>query len=220
VRESPAPVKTKVTDERKESRLRWMHEQALKRATDRSLVSAYLAGRGLSVSSMVLRGDSSCPYFDENGREIGKFYAVLAPIVGPDLSLQSVQRVYLGDVRSRKKVAPPVKTISGAAVRLQDAAEEMGICEGWETGLACHQLFHVPIWAALSESGLQAIELPPSSSKLHVFGDNDHNYVGQAAAYAKAKRAVRDGLSVEVHIPNVPGSDWLDVLNEEGERSL
>jgi putative DNA primase/helicase len=205
------------TKQDSERRKKWLISNALSRATDRTIVSTYLAGRGLSVTSDVLYGDPACAWFDEDGRERGKFPAVIAPILALDGSLQSIQRVYDANVPVRKKVAPPVKTIAGAAVRLQPAAEEMGICEGWETGLACHQMFHLPIWAALSENGLQAIEIPPFVNRLHIFGDNDLNYVGQAAAFIRAKRAVRDRLAVEVHIPTKPGTDWLDVLNEGGE---
>jgi putative DNA primase/helicase len=200
---------------RKESRHRWMHEQALKRATDSAVLAAYLAERGLSVSSDVLRGDPACAWFDESGCERGKFPAVIAPILSLDGELQSVQRVYMADLPARKKVAPPVSTINGAAVRLQPPAEEMGVCEGWETGLACHQMTGLPIWAALSENGLQQVELPPLVRKLHIFGDNDRSFVGQAAAFIRAKRAVRDKLEAEVHIPESAGDDWLDVLNRE-----
>lgn len=211
------PPMVRDTKQDSERRKRWMLEQAIGRANDPTVVASYLAGRGLSASAHYLRGDPNCPYFDEDGREVGKFSAVIAEIMSLDGQLQSIQRVYDADVPVRKKVAPPVKTIAGAAVWLQPAAEEMGICEGWETGLACHQLFHLPIWAALSENGLQAIELPLLVRKIHIFGDNDLNFVGQAAAFIRAKRAVKDNLAVEVHIPTKPGFDWLDVLNEGGE---
>lgn len=217
----PAKAQKKATDERSESKARWMLEQALKRANDRSIVASYLADRGLSVSSMVLHGDPACPYYIERNNEpflVGRWPAILAPILSLSGDLLSIQRVYLGDVpEARKKNARPIGTIAGGAVRLQPAAEEMGVCEGWETGLACHQIFKLPIWAGLTEGGLNTIELPPYVRKLHVFGDNDLNFVGQAAAFARAKRAAKDKLEVKVHMPAKPGSDWLNVLNE-GER--
>ena len=86
--------------------------------TNSDIVTAYLKRRGLSVTSPVLRGHWRCPYF-ENRQLVGTYPAVLAPIRGPDGSLQSVQRIYVADLgeRARKKSLPPVDTITGAAVR-------------------------------------------------------------------------------------------------------
>jgi putative DNA primase/helicase len=163
----------------------------------------------------VLRGHWRCPYFDDDRRLIGAFPAVIAPILGPDGSLQSVQRIYAGDLggRDRKKIMTPVDTISGGAVRLHEPTDELGVAEGIETALAVYELFGVPTWAALSESNLKRFDPPVGISDLHVFGDNDANYVGQDAAYALARRLSAAGVPVEVHIPEEVGSDWLDVLN-------
>jgi putative DNA primase/helicase len=186
--------------------------RALADAHDDDVVRAYLCRRGLSVSSPVLRGDAQCPYFSD-GRMTGRFPTVIAPILGPDGNLQSVQRIYDAALDPRKKILPPIETISGGAVRLFEATDKLGVCEGVETGLAAHEMFEMSVWAALSAGGLEAFTPPATVKELHVFGDNDSNAVGQAAAYALARRLSRTGLKVQVHVPPEAETDWADVLS-------
>lgn len=187
--------------------------RALADATDADVVDTYLRRRGLSVSSAALRGDARCPYFSGN-EIVGRFPAVLAPILGPDGKLQSAQRIYDAEIAPRKKIMPPIDTITGGAVRLFDAADKLGLTEGIETGLAVRQLFGFPTWAALSAGGMEAFIVPAGIRELYIFGDNDINFVGQCAAYSLARRAAKDGVKVEVYIPPRADTDWLDVLNE------
>jgi putative DNA primase/helicase len=190
-------------------------ERALADANCPEVVDSYLRKRGLSVSSPVLRGDARCPYFDDR-RLVGRYPALVAPIAGPDGSLQSVHRIYDADLDPRKKTMPPVRTISGAAVRLFECDEELGIGEGIENSLAAHELFGVPVWAALTANGIKSFEPPPGLLRLHIFADNDANFVGQSAAFQLGQRVNRDDLTVEVHVPPIADTDWLDVLNERG----
>jgi putative DNA primase/helicase len=193
-------------------------ERVICDATDPATVMLYLAKRGLSVSSPVLRGHRALSYFDdETKRPAGNFPAVIAPIIGADGSLQSVTRIYDADVSPRKKMMPPVDTIKGGAVRLHEPEDgALAVGEGVETCLAVRELYGFATWATLSDIGLMAFEPPAHVTTLRIFGDHDSNFVGQAAAYALAKKQstnARRKINVEVFIPEIPDTDWLDVLN-------
>ena len=101
--------------------------------------------------------------------------------------------------------------ISGGAVRLAEAETKVAICEGIETGMsvlaACPE---IPVWVALSSSGMKAIRLPENITEVILLADGDE--AGEKAARETAKRLTREGKTV--HIARPPeGLDFNDLLN-------
>ena len=105
----------------------------------------------------------------------------------------------------------PGTIAKGSAVRLAPPIDVLGIAEGIETALSASALFAVPCWAALNAGMLAAWQPPPEVKRIIIFGDNDPEYAGQAAAYALARRLGSNKYVVEVHVPADPGADWNDV---------
>ena len=94
----------------------------------------------------------------------------------------------------------------------------MGVAEGIETALAASQMFDIPVWAAMNKASLKEF-IPPSICKtLHIFGDCDESFAGQAAAYSLAERMVRQRIKTSVMIPKDLG-DWNDELLQRGQKT-
>jgi putative DNA primase/helicase len=197
-------------------------------ATHPDIVERYLRHRGLTVSSPVLLGAKDIKFKNADGTLWKYSDAVIAPIHAADGKLESAQRIYTDELLlkgGRKQTMPPIRTINGGAVRLfPDPAWEMGIAEGIENALAAFELFGIPTWAALNEGNLQLFRPPADICALHIYGDNDLNFVGQRAAYLLANKLHEihnakgtHTLAIEVHIPPVAGTDWLDVLTGQGD---
>jgi putative DNA primase/helicase len=154
-----------------------------------------------------VRYQSDCPSFHP---------AMIAMVTGPDGAPSILHRTYLTVDGHKAPVIEPRRLMpgtiaKGAAIRLAPAADALGIAEGIETALSASALFGVPCWAAVSAGMLAAWQPPAEARRIIIFGDNDANYAGQAAAYALARRLRSDERVVEVQIPAEVGSDWNDV---------
>lgn len=195
-------------------------QRLLSEANDPSLVREYLARRGLSTFPDVLLGHQGLPYYDGDGKFICNCPAMVAPVHGPDGTLQSVHRTYIGRSGTRKKLTSPVETVTGGAIRLFEHGDVLGVAEGIETAVACCELFSVPTWAVISATLMEGWHPPAGVSEVIVFADNDANFAGQKAAYRLANRLALDGYEVAVKVPPVPGTDFLDVLLSEGAADV
>jgi len=186
--------------------------------------SRYLESSYLEVAPGLLWMDK-LDYYDSEGKLVGQFQAMCAPITVGDV-LYGYHVTYLKDGQkvdlepARKMINKPLKT--GAGSPLYPAAEVMGIGEGIENCIAAHYLFYdMPVHSALNAELLSQWNPPPIAKKIHIFGDNDLTFTGQAATYKLAKRLVLQGKEVVIEIPPEPGMDWRQylVLNYESIRA-
>ena len=88
--------------------------------------------------------------------------------------------------------------LSGAAIRLTAVSEVLGIAEGLETALAASELFEVPVWSCVSAQGIESFEPPAGVNEIVIFSDNDANFAGQKAAFARAEILTSGAIAAEV----------------------
>ena len=101
---------------------------------------------------------------------------------------------------------------AGGAVALSEGPGPLVACEGIETGLSLLSGFlegPASVWAALSTSGVRALDLPPAPGRLILAPDGDAP--GMAAAEVLGNRAFALGWQVYMMAPP-DGKDWNDVL--------
>lgn len=184
-------------------------------------VDRYLASRGVRQDQYArwLRKSDSVIHRTDDGME-SRHPAMLAKILDPSGQPANIHQTYLTFDGNKANVKPPRKIMwgsipKGSAVRLFDAAEELGIAEGIETAFSAAALFQMPVWAALNATLLAGWEPPPDTQSVVIFGDNDPQFGGQAAATQLAHRLACRKLTVRVEIPPKIDTDWNDVLTEQ-----
>lgn len=211
------PITAQRTDESKIEALKSVWAAA-KPVTRGDPVWLYLNRRlGLEEVPADLHYHPALRYTDTDGKDLGRFPAMLGRIRYPDGQGASIHRTYLTEDGHKARVPQAKKIMAGkplntAAVRLGEVAGYMGIAEGIESALGAAKRFGLPVWAATNTALLESWVPPEGVERILIAGDNDagSSWAGQAAAYNLAKRLVRDGYAVEVKIPGVAGKDWAD----------
>jgi hypothetical protein len=173
-------------------------------------VATYLASRGLHLpASDALRYRAALKH------PSGGIWPAMVALVtnGIDGAPIAVHRTFLARDGSGKAPVDPQKMMlgpcRGGAVRLADAGELLMVGEGIETCLAAMQASGHPAWAALSTSGLRALDLPKAVRDVIVLADGDE--AGEAAARDCALRWKRQGRRVRIARPP-RGMDFNDML--------
>lgn len=193
-----------------------------------SLVRAYLRNRGVDSlrlpQQMPLRFHSALPYFDEDGRFLGQFPAMLALVSGSDGKPATIHRTYLGldahkaRVPSPKKLMPheDIRPVVGGAIRLGPASRCIGVAEGIETALAIHHATGMTVWATVSNTLMMRFQPPAGVEQIAIWSDHDLNGAGQRAADSLNGILDQRGMRSVVLTPPIVGMDWLDVWNRIG----
>ncbi|HEY2212306.1 MAG TPA: toprim domain-containing protein [Bradyrhizobium sp.] len=201
----------------------WLSSQ---RVSGSDAVTTYLHARRITGPvPTALRFVPSMTYYRDGKRTAHP--GMIALFSDADGRPNTLHRTYLTTDGDKAALDPcrvfmPSKIAQGGAIRLAAAADVLGIAEGIETALSAAIMFKLPVWATTSEGLLRAWQPPEQTKRVVIFGDNDVNFVGQAAAHALASRLIFDAqrdqrdLDVEVKIPGVIGHDWNDVLREKG----
>jgi putative DNA primase/helicase len=184
----------------------------------------YLRSRGFVGSfPTALRFHSAAEVSDHPARRT--MPAMLARVSDNAGNGVNIHRTYL-DGAAKAVWVPRGESIAGssrrlmpgdlpndAAIRLFDHEGILGVAEGIETALAVYRDFGIPCWSLINSTHMARWIAPSDVRELHIFGDNDPKFGGQAAAWQLAHRTAcrRDPPKVPPpRIPELIGTDWAD----------
>jgi len=138
---------------------------------------------------------------------------------GSDDTPLAIHRTFIARNGAGKAPVDPSKMMLGpcrcGAVRLADPGDVLMVGEGIETCLAAMLATGHPAWAALSTSGLRALDLPKDVRDVIVLADGDD--AGEAAARDCAWRWKRQGRRARIARPP-QGMDFNDMLMGRAPR--
>jgi hypothetical protein len=146
-------------------------------------VDRYLRGRGINQGAYprTLRFHPALGYYEKQpgqkrSKLIASYAAMVACVQGPDGHAVTLHRTYLKE--GRKALGDQSKKllsagINGAAVRLDEATDELALTEGIETALAVRLRTGKPTWAAINCGNLERIWIPEQVRRVCIYADND-----------------------------------------------
>jgi len=204
-----------------------------------TLAETYLKNRGIPVESISRRllFHPSLDYLhrvDGKFKKIGAYPAMVAAIQIPNDKCVCLHRTYLSEKGAKADVAGSAKKMTmrsspsrGGGIRLFTGHDGiLAVAEGIETALAVRAGTGLPVWAAVSATLMENMEMPEGTHSLHIFADKDANGCGAKAAEKLLLKALKAGVKATIHIPTLPvpagskGVDWLDVWNKQGRNGF
>lgn len=95
---------------------------------------------------------------------------------------------------------------AGAAVRIDEAAPEILVAEGFFTTLSASKRFSLPAWSLMSTRNLRSWIPPPGVRSVLIAADRGKD--GEASAEQLRARLVQAGLVARVELPPGDVGDW------------
>ena len=189
-------------------------------ATDGATAAGYLMDRGIPTdiiqNATDIRGNRGI-YLYDGGKPVGIYPVMLSMIRNSKGEPISIHRTYIKPDGKEKKIMPPLESITGGCIRLGEPDDTLVLAEGVETALAAWSILGHPAWACISANNLENFTaIPRHVKKVIVCADNDHSFVGQAAAFrCAAYMRNRAKVETEVVMATIDGDDMLDHLNRK-----
>jgi hypothetical protein len=180
------------------------------RSAEGTPVEIYLRSRGLAITV-----PPSVRFHAGLQHPSGRVWPAMVSLVADGVTGNPIciHRTFLARNGNGRAPVEPAKMMlglcRGGAVRLAAPGDVLMIGKGIETCLAAIRATGHPDWAALSTSGLRALNLPGDGGDVIVLADGDDP--GDAAARACAWRWKREGRRVRIARPP-RGMDFNDVL--------
>ena len=133
---------------------------------------------------------------------------MVAAVQGPDRQIMGIHRTFLrADGRGKVPFTTPKMMLgrcAQGAVRLAKAGPKLAVGEGIESCLSVLQETNIPVWAALSTSGMKAL-----IKEVILLSDGDE--AAEKAIKVASRRFMSEGRTVKVARPP-EGTDFNDVL--------
>src|SRR4029453_17420081 len=140
---------------------------------------------------------------------------------GSDNVPLAIHRTFLARDGAGKAPVKPDKMMlgpcGGGAVRMADPTHVLMVGEGIETCLSVMASTGLPAWAALSTSGMRALDLPDEVREIILLADGDEP--GERAAGEAGLRWKREGRKVRIARPP-RGLDFNDILMGDREAGI
>jgi putative DNA primase/helicase len=179
-------------------------------------VETYLAARGIDLPP-----PDALRFHPRLKHPLGGIWSAMVALVtnGVNGTPLAIHRTYLAHDGAGKAPVEPQRMMlgpcRGGVVRLADHGDVLMVGEGIETCLAAMRATGHPAWAALSTSGLRALDPPKTVRDVIVLADGDD--AGEAAARDCAGRWKREGRRVRIARPP-QGLDFNDMLMDRAPR--